>query len=328
MDKKAVVVGYGMGSYHARLINAAPGLKLHGVCDLQEARRKTAKQQWPDIKTYARYDRVLADPDVDLVSLATPHNVHARMAIAAMRARKHVVIEKPMCLSVQEARAMLRTRDRAKVLLSVFHNRRWDEDFLTVRRAVEAGLIGQILHFETNITWLGQFGSWRAKRKPMGGWMYDWGAHLLDQLCLLVKSKPKTVFAVQHFDPDYDHEVEDFIRALIGFEDGTSASITVSGMCRLPMTRFYLVGTEGTLVYRDGACQIKRLLNGVDVQLSPGAVRGDWQSYYNNIGAVLARKEKLIVRPDDLLPMIAIAQAAQLSAAKGREVRISEVGRL
>ena len=328
MDKKAVVVGYGMGAHHAKAIDSAPGLALHGVCDLIRARRDQARQQWPQVKLYARYDRVLADDDVDLVVLATPHNVHSEMAIAAMRAGKHAVIEKPMCLSVKEARAMLRARTKTRRLLSVFHNRRWDDDFLTVRRAVEAGLIGDILHFESNIGWQWHFGGWRAKRRQMGGWMYDWGAHLLDQLCLLVPARPRSVFAVQHFDPQYDTEVESFIRALISFEDGTSAIITANGMCGLPMPRFYLIGTEGTLLFRDNACQIRRRVNGVDAMISPSLVRGDWQSYYNNIGAVLARKEKLIVRPDDLIPMIAIAQAAQLSAARGREVRISEVARL
>jgi len=331
MDKKVVIVGLGMGRHHARLVNETPGLHLYGICDINAVRREDAKRVWPHVKMYSRFDRVLADEAVHLVSLVVPHNQHCKMAIQAMRAGKNVVLDKPMCLSVPEARAMLRARDQAKVLLSVFQNRRWDDDFLTVQRAVEAGLIGNILHFESNIAWHGQFGGWRTKRRAMGGWMFDWGAHLLDQLCLLVKSKPRSVFAVQHWNPEYQHEVEDFIRALIRFEDGTSACITVSAMGRLPMPRFCLFGTEGMLVYREGEpdpCRIGRKVNGMEVRLMPPVVKGQWQSFYGNISGALARREKLIVRPDELLPSLAIAHAAHLSAAKGREVRIREVARL
>jgi len=331
MDNKVVVVGFGMGQHHAKLVNETPGLLLHGICDMNPVRREEARRVWPQAKIYSRFGRVLADEAVGLVSLVVPHDQHCKMAIEAMKAGKNVVLDKPMCLSVPEARAILRARDHAKVLLSVFQNRRWDDDFLTVRQAVEKGLIGKILHFESNIVWHGQFGGWRTRRRAMGGWMFDWGAHLLDQLCLLVKSRPKTVLAAQHWDPEYRREVEDFIRALIIFEDGTSACITVSAMGRLPMPRFCLFGTEGMLVYRAGEpepCRIGRKVNGIEVRLTTPIVKGQWQSFYGNISAVLARKESLIVKPDELLPTIAIAHAAQLSAAKGREVRIREVARL
>jgi predicted dehydrogenase len=252
------------------------------------------------------------------------------MAIAAMQARKHVVLEKPMCLSLEEARELIEVRDKTKMVLTVFHNRRWDADFLTLRRAIERGLIGKILHLETNITWHGAPGGWRVKRKQMGGWMFNWGAHLLDQACLLISSKPKSVFAVQHFNPAHKQEVEDFIRALVAFEDGTSMSVTVSQMCRLPMTRFFVLGAEGTLSYRSGerTCELRREINRLPVTLHPDPLKGDSQEFYNNLGEVLTGGANLLVTPEQTLPMIAIAQAAHLSAARRRLVTIRELGGL
>src|SRR6266478_458982 len=98
-DTRIVVVGYGMGAHHSRLINEIAGLALYGVCDLDEIKRNKALAENPGIVTYDRYAEVLMDPQVQCVVIVTPHNVHAEMAIAAMNAGKHAITDKAMCLT-------------------------------------------------------------------------------------------------------------------------------------------------------------------------------------------------------------------------------------
>src|SRR5512143_3770031 len=98
-----VVVGYGMGAWHSRLIKQVDGLELYGVCDIDPAKREKAKADHPEIKLYDHFDRVLADDAVDAVSIVTPHNQHAEMAIRAMDAGKQTLTDKAMCISTNEA---------------------------------------------------------------------------------------------------------------------------------------------------------------------------------------------------------------------------------
>src|SRR5262249_35060938 len=128
MAKRMVVVGYGMGAHHSKLISAVEGLELFGGCDGDAAKRERGAQEDPEVKLYSSYNDSLADPSVDCVVLVTPHNTHAAMSIDAMDRGKHVITDKAMCLSVAEAEAMIAARDRNGVLLSTFHNRRWDPD--------------------------------------------------------------------------------------------------------------------------------------------------------------------------------------------------------
>src|SRR5436309_1119534 len=103
-DWRVVVVGYGMGAHHARLVQEVEGLALHGVCDIAPKQLARAEHDHPGIKAYVRLDEVLADRAVEVVVLVTPHNTHAPLAIASMEAGKHVVVDKAMCLTVRDAR--------------------------------------------------------------------------------------------------------------------------------------------------------------------------------------------------------------------------------
>jgi len=319
-----VVVGYGMGWHHARYIKAVDGLKLHGVCDVAPDRLQKALNEHPGIKGYARYEDVLNDPDVQGVVIVTPHNTHAPMAIQAMEAGKHTITDKAMCLSVAEAEAMIRARDKAGVLLSVFHNRRWDGDFLAVRKVLKAYELGRLYHVQSCVTYWGKPGGWRQNREAMGGWLFDWGAHTLDQILLLVKSAPKWVHALVHYRYDQPSSVEDYVQCTVGFESGVTATTVIGYINMLPMPRWYIIGEYGALTGKgfDTPIRVRKLWNGEQVEREEPLPPSDWEAYYRNIAAYLSGKAPLEVTPEQVLPQIAIAEAAYKSVAAGQVVTL------
>lgn len=312
---RIVVVGYGMGAHHAKLIDEVEGLTLYGVCDMDPAKREKAAREHPGIKTYAEYDQALSDPAADLLVIVTPHNVHAPMAIAAMDAGKHAITDKAMCLTTDEARAMIAARDRNGVLLSVFHNRRWDRDFVTVREIMEQQLIGRPYHIESCVTYWGKPGGWRADRAAMGGWLFDWGAHTIDQILLMARSRPKHVYAFAHHRFEEPQSVEDYINATITFDSGLTATTVIGYINRLSMPRWYIMGEKGALVAEDfdKPVRVKTTVSGVEGELTVPLLKAEWKGFYQNIADTLAGRAELTVKPEQLVPQIAVAQAAYRS---------------
>lgn len=328
MDRatRFVVVGYGMGAWHSRLIKQVDGLELHGICDIDPAKREKAAADHPDAKLYENFSQVLADDRVDAVSVVTPHNQHAGMAIAAMDAGKHTITDKAMCVTTDEARAMIAARDRNGVLLSTFHNRRWDSDFLTVRNVLEENLLGHVFHIQSNVTYWGSPGGWRTDRPQMLGWLFDWGAHTLDQFLLLVPSRPKHVYAFDHYRQEGRTSVEDYINCTVTFENGVTASTVVSYLHRLRMPRWHIIGQEGALLAEDfdKPVHINKTLNGLDSEITIPLIKGDWVSFYQNIADTLAGRADLAVKPEQLLPQISIAQAAYKSIESHQVVAVEQ----
>ncbi|MCG9896154.1 MAG: Gfo/Idh/MocA family oxidoreductase, partial [Fimbriimonadaceae bacterium] len=144
---RAGVIGYGgafgMGKAHADQMIAA-GFEFVAACDTDAARVEVAKADFPGIAGYTDYRDLLKDPNVDLVVVILPHNLHAPVAIEASETGKHVVVEKPMCIDTAEADAMIAAANKAGKMLSVYHNRRWDGFFMTMRDLIEAGEIGSL----------------------------------------------------------------------------------------------------------------------------------------------------------------------------------------
>ena len=149
-----VVVGYGLAGryFHCPLIRREPRLKLHGIVARDPAVRAEALAfLGPAVRAFAHLDLALADPVVELVVIATPHDSHAELCIRALQAGKHCVVDKVMALSTAETDAMIAARDRSGRMLSVFHNRRWDWDYLTVKEVLGRRLLGRPLVVESSV---------------------------------------------------------------------------------------------------------------------------------------------------------------------------------
>ena len=176
----AGMIGFGLAGavFHAQLIRAVPGLRPTHVCT-----SRTAEAQQAGLAVAESADAMLADPGIDLIVIASPNHTHFPLARAALMAGKHVVVDKPIAVTIEEADeliALARTRQR---LLTVFHNRRWDGDFLTLRHLIDEGQLGEIMLYEA---WWDRFRptikqGWRETATPGGGLLNDLGPHLIDQ---------------------------------------------------------------------------------------------------------------------------------------------------
>ena len=171
------LVGYGVAGaiFHAPLIRAVRGLHLQTVV--------TSRPGPEGVRVAASVDELLADPQIDLVVVASPSATHYSIAMAALLAGKHVVVDKPFATTVTQADDLIGLAKARGLTLSVFQNRRWDNDFLTLKRCIEEGWLGNVYHFEAHYD---RFrpqvrGVWREQPGPGSGILYDLGAHLVDQ---------------------------------------------------------------------------------------------------------------------------------------------------
>jgi predicted dehydrogenase len=173
------ILGYGaIGHEHNEAISAVSGLTLSGVCDRDPRRVDAARLLAPDVTSYDDGDALVESDDIDLVIVSTPPNTHAEWALRALAAGKHVVVEKPFCLTTAEADEMVAAAREHDRVLAVYQNRRWDADYLTLKRLVRSGAIGDVFHYES---FVGGYGHpcnyWHSDEEVSGGAIYDWGSH-------------------------------------------------------------------------------------------------------------------------------------------------------
>ncbi|MGZ9113443.1 MAG: oxidoreductase [Brevundimonas sp.] len=204
--------GYAGRTFHAPLISACPGLNLRTVVT---SRPRDA----PGLNTVATLEEALADPAIELVVLATPNALHAPQARAALEAGKAVVVDKPFALTTAEARSLIALAVARGLLLSVFHNRRWDADFLALKAEIAAGRLGRIVSFESRFDrYRPQVRDrWRERDEPGGGLWYDLGPHLIDQ-ALVLFGRPLGVTCVLAVLRDGGQAV-DWAHAVLRYED-------------------------------------------------------------------------------------------------------------
>jgi len=246
------LLGYGaIGHEHSRAVRAVDGLALTAVCDSSAARRDAAEAAAPGTVTTGDADALIARDDVDLVVVSTPPSTHADWALRAIRAGKHVVVEKPFAIRTEEADTVLAEADAQGRVAVVYQNRRFDPDHLAVRRAVRSGALGDVFHVET---FVGGYGHpcnlWHSDEAVSGGAFYDWGSHVLDQILDLVPTGIEHVTAATHKRRWFDVTNADHSRVSIRFLDGTEAEFVHSDLAAALKPRWYVLGTRGAIVGR------------------------------------------------------------------------------
>ena len=339
------ILGYGFAGrgFHAYLLTHEPRLKLSAVATRDAERRARAEQDY-GVATFVSLEDMLANGDVDLVIIATPHDVHAAQAIAIMDAGKHCVCDKVMCLSTEEADAMLAARDRNGVLFSVFHNRRWDGDYLTIRRALSDGLIGDPRLFEIGIWRYAPPRSWRGSKAAVGTIMHDWGAHFIDQMFQLVPSRVVSVSASAQYDwPQFD--IESYLSAQVTFENGVIYRFELGNRARVGKPHWYVVGSTGALTKEGVDPQEAAMLRGdilsakedpanaarvvTEIAGSTADMRlatqpGDWTAYYRNVADVLEGSAELVVRPEEARRGVRLLEGIEASLSSGEVYRFPD----
>ena len=328
------ILGYGpafnMGRGHAGWINATPGMKTVAMCDVNPERVEAAKEELPDLEGYfVDLDEMLSMPDLDLVVVILPHNLHAPMALKCLEAGKHVITEKPFCITIDEANSMINKAREKGLMLSVFHNRRWDGDYLTIQDVIARGLIGEVFHIECGIGSYGRPGFWwRSDKAISGGIMHDWGAHFLDWVLNLVPAKVTQVMG--DFQKRVWHMVtnEDHAEAYVRFENGVTADFVISSIAASLRPKWRILGTKGSIEanWEDEALHVVSFASGIrqDSRIKVTLPGYGSTQYYRNIADHLLMGEELLVTPESARRVIAMIDAAQRSAELGVSVAPAE----
>ena len=321
------IIGYGgafnMGLHHSHSINAVEGMQVVAVCDIDKARTKQAEVDLPGIRTFNDVKELLKDDGVDLCVVILPHNLHAEVAVQCSKAGKHVVVEKPMCITVKEATAMIEAGKKASKVVTIFHNRRHDGDFKALRDAVRKGLIGDVFHVEM---WGGGYHKpgtwWRSFKDISGGAFYDWGAHYLDWLLHIIPEKID--YVTGHFHKLKWNEVtnEDHVEAIIRFRNGAVANVQQSTLAAVGKPRWRVLGTEGAIVDEGGSFKLYTFKDGIPVQGTIAYQDSDWAAFYRNLGDHLLRGGDLEVKPEEARRVIAIMECAEKSSETGKAVKV------
>lgn len=341
---KTAIVGYGLAGrlFHAYLVSRTEGLELAAVASRDPERRAQAERDW-SVDTYETLTDLLSDEGIQLVIMATPHHTHASLAIEAMEAGRHVVVDKVMCMSASEAEDMIEAGARRGVLLSVFHNRRWDWGYLTVRKAVEDGLLGDPFLVERAVHRFRASRGWRTNRAESGGLLYDWGAHLIDQGLQLLDGRPEAVHCNGH-KYRWEGDIEDHVTCSLYFENGAEYRIEISNLSRISKPHWYVLGTRGSLVKTgldpqedwmkkgeieaaeeapENRVRVTTERAGQVMELSLDPVKGSWIDYYRNVAAVLDHGAELAVKPEEMLELMKVLDAATESLQSGHLVPVN-----
>jgi predicted dehydrogenase len=323
---KGAVIGYGaafnMGKHHANAMKGTRKIELVAVCDVDPKRTQAAKQDFPGINTYNDLDEMLVKEEFDLIAVVLPHNLHASVAVKCLKAGKHVIVEKPMCITIAEATEMINTAREQGKMLTVYHNRRWDADFNTLRRIIKKGLIGDVFHVEMfgggygrpNPNW------WRSVKSISGGAFYDWGAHYLDWLLNIIPSHMVNVTGF--YNPNLvwdDISNEDHVEAVIRFANGAMADVIMSSVAKATKPRWWVLGTKGAVISQGGGFKVYSEVKGQpkeQVIPNDGNAWKDFYScgFYENVVAHLTKGEELIVKPEEARRVIAIMDLAEKSS--------------
>jgi scyllo-inositol 2-dehydrogenase (NADP+) len=339
------LVGYGYGGlvFHAPFIRSVPRLRLEMV--VTSRREQVDALAGPDgtPRAVARVEEALADPRIRLVVVATPTDTHFAVARQALLAGKHVVVDKPFALTVAEAEELMALARERGCLLSVYHNRRWDGDFLTVRHAIEQGWLGTVYHYEAHID---RFRPkvrevWREQAGKGSGILYDLGSHLIDQ-ALVLFGMPRAVTADAFLQRpearaiDYFHLILDYgrMRAILHGAmlvpgrgphfsvHGDGGSFLKYGMDpqEAALAAGQMPGGEGWGA--DDSANYGELVSADGARRRIETLAGDYTSYYQAMADAIERGSPLPVDPADSRDGLRVIEAALESAREGRTVTL------
>ena len=345
------VVGYGpfgaMGYLHGLAATETDGLALVAAADSVSERLVAARDDFPDLAAHESADSLASDPAVDIAIIATPPVLHAELALQLLRAGKHVVIEKPMCLRRADADEIIATAAEHDRVVTVHQSRRWDRDWLALRHVVDRGEIGDVFNTET---FVGGFEhpcrAWHSEESISGGAIYDWGSHHVDWILQLYGSSPARVLCSTHNRVWNDTTNVDQLSLWMQWADGREATFRQSEICAIRRPKFHIEGTEGTIeghyepVVNDRIVPGRGHMSdvshhaeapvdltvatydevlGVRTTTAPPAPNPGW-GFHRNLADHLLLGEPLAVRPEQSRDVVAVLEAGQRSGANGGEL--------
>lgn len=333
-DIKVGVIGYGgafnMGKSHLNEMKKA-GMTPVAVAEIDKARLKVAEEEFPGIETYNSVDKMLKQSDVNLITIITPHNTHAKLALKCLKAGKSVCCEKPLAITTAECDAMISEAKKHKVVLSTYHNRHWDGCILeAVKRIKKQKTIGDVVRIEAHMGGYRCPGDWwRSSKKTSGGITYDWGVHLLEYALQLIDDDITEVtgfakkghWAKQNKFKSDCIEDEGFI--VTRFKKGAWLTLTITNIDSFAKGedrgQLEITGTEGTYIFDGGTYKIiKHNKNGSKTVTTGKNQNSKGYLFYQNVADHLVKGTELIISGEWSRRPIHILDLGNKSAITGK----------
>jgi scyllo-inositol 2-dehydrogenase (NADP+) len=336
------LVGYGLSgaTFHAPLLSV---LEEFEITKVVSSNKEKVQQDLGDVDVVSSLEEILEDATIDLVVITTPSGLHYEMAKQSLLAGKHVVLEKPMVVETREAEDLIKIAEEKKLLLSVYHNRRWDNDYLTVKKLINDGVLGEIntyqVHFDRFRPEVRD--RWREKQGPGSGMLYDLGSHLIDQ-ALNLFGWPQFILA-DVFAQRENAETDDYFHVILGYE---KLRVILHSGSIIPSNgpRFQVHGSKGSFIkygldgQEDALKEGKKPINdswGADdpqfygklftvegekeKQETIETIHGSYKTYYKKIAESLLEGKSAPVTAHEGLSVIKIIEAA-LKSSKEKKV--------
>ncbi len=337
--------GYAGATFHAPVIAHCGRARLAAIAT---SRPEGARADYPDAEVVADLDALVALDAVDCVVIATPNDTHFELAAQALEAGKHVVVDKPVTLTADDARTLALLAKKHGVLFAPFHNRRWDGDFLTVRALLANGTLGRVTHFESHFDRFRPLvrQRWREEASRGGGLLFDLGPHLIDQ-ALALFGAPDTVLATVKTHRD-EGSAPDYVHVQLGYAD-KEIVLHASALAALEPPRFTIHGTRGSYLKRGLDTQEDQLKAGLrpgDAGFGggnpPGLLRvlegeqeverelptrdGAYAEFYGALAAAIQDDTPFPITPQDAIDVMTIIELANRSAEEGRRLPFERFG--
>ncbi|WP_068617687.1 oxidoreductase [Paenibacillus tuaregi] len=340
---KVGIVGYGLSgeTFHAPLIQSIEGMEILKIVSRNADK---VKRKLPDTEVASSIEDLLSDERIDLVVITTPNSTHYSYAKQSLLAGKHVVVEKPFVIQKEEAQDLIETASGQNKMLSVFHNRRWDNDFLTVKNCIESGVMGEIYQYEAHFDRYRPEvrERWREQSGPGAGMLYDLGAHLIDQ-ALYLFGNPISVYG-DVFAQRAGSVVDDYFHIILNY--GEMRAILHSGsIVRSSGPKFQVHGSKGSFIKFGLDSQEDALRQGKKPG-SPGwgrdqeqwygeltteigeqeitkkleTIPGSYENFYQGIFQSITDQAPVPVSPSEAMNTIKVIELAKKSSLEQRTV--------
>lgn len=341
---KTAITSFGMSGlvFHGPFLKTNPGFE---VVSILERSKNISRAMFPGAKIVRTYEEILNDQDVELVVVNTPDEFHYEMAAAALNAGKHIIVEKPVTLRSVDAIELLRLSKEKQKVFTVFQNRRWDNDFLTVKNILAGGKLGRLVEFESHYdryrTAITQ-NTWKEEAGEFTGVLYNLGSHMVDQAFVLF-GKPQAVTA--HLKTvRKGGAVRDYYDIRLEYE-GFSAILKCSYLVHTPGPRYIIHGEKGSF-FKSGIDPQEEWLksgnlpvgeewgkepspywgilyyteNGKSSEEKIETVAGNYHAFYKNVFEAIRNGAELLVKPDEAIEVLKILEACVISDKEKKTV--------
>ncbi len=338
------IASFGMSGqvFHGPFLKVNSGFR---VAQILERSKNLSSKLFPDAEIVRSFDKILTNPKIELVIINTPDTFHFEMAKQAIKAGKHIVIEKPITQKSSEAEELVRLAKQNKVLLIVYQNRRWDGDFLTVQKVLAENKLGRLIEFESNFDRYRNFikpNTWKEQGDEYSGVLYNLGSHMVDQIYLLF-GKPKAVTAYLKIVRTAG-VVADYYNIRFEYE-GFSALTKCSYLVKNAGPRYIIHGEFGTFNKTGLDLQEEQLKagslpvgdnwgaeppeewgtifyekDGVDYEELVETIPGNYNTFYNNVYDAIRNGAELFVKPEETVEVLKILEACLISNREKRMV--------